>query len=112
MTRYLISFDDGTMNIPEDEMAAVGEAAHVVLREAKAKGVWITGGGLHSQQATIVGTNKEVTEGPFPETKAVLGGFVILELASHAEAIEWAGRFAVACRTPQEIRELMDDPEL
>jgi len=28
MTRYLISFDDGAMNFPEEEMPDVAEAAH------------------------------------------------------------------------------------
>ena len=31
MTRYLISFDDGAMVIPEQELPAVGEAAHAVF---------------------------------------------------------------------------------
>lgn len=35
MTRYLISFDDGTMIIPEEELPAVAEAAHEVVKEAK-----------------------------------------------------------------------------
>ncbi len=46
MERYLISFDDGAMNhIPEEDMAAVGEASRKVVREAKSAGVWIFGGG-------------------------------------------------------------------
>ena len=44
MTRYLISFDDGTMIIPEEELPAVAEAAHQVVYEAKDAGVWIFGG--------------------------------------------------------------------
>lgn len=35
MTRYLISFDDGTMKIPEEELEAVGEAAHAVVHAAQ-----------------------------------------------------------------------------
>ena len=39
MPRYLIAFDDGSMNpIPEEDWPAVGEAAHAVVREAKAPG--------------------------------------------------------------------------
>ena len=34
MTRYLISFDDGAMTFPEEELPAVGEAAHAVVRAA------------------------------------------------------------------------------
>jgi hypothetical protein len=39
MTRYLISFDDGAMVIPEQELPAVGEAAHAVVRAAQEAGV-------------------------------------------------------------------------
>jgi len=112
MTRYLISFDDGTMNIPSEEMPAVGEAAHAILREAKAAGVWVHGGGLYTQQATIVSVDGSVMPGPFPETKAVLGGFAIVNVETREEAVEWAKRWAEACRCPQEVREIMDDPEV
>ena len=110
--RYLISFDDGAMNhISEEDLPEVGEAAHAVVREAKAAGVWIFGGGLHTQQASIVATDGTVTDGPYPETKAVLGGFSILEVPSRDEALQWAAKIAAACRCPQEVREIMYDPE-
>jgi hypothetical protein len=109
--RYLISFDDGTMIIPEEDLPAVGEAAHGVVREAKDAGVWIFGGGLLRQIASIVATDGTVTEGPSPETKVALGGFSIIEVPSHEKALEWAARFAAACRCAQEVREIMYDPE-
>ena len=112
MTRYLISFDDGTMVIPDGELEAVADAAHNVVRAAQAAGAWITGGGLATQAATIVAVDGTATVGPYPETKSVLGGFVILEVGTRADAIEWAARFAAACRCPQEVRELMDDPDI
>lgn len=112
MPRYLISFDDGAMgHIRDDEWQEVSDITHAVTAEAKAAGVWIWGCGLQRQQATIVGTDGSVTPGPFPETKAVVGGFCILEVASHDEAVAWAKRLAVACRCAQEVREIMYDPE-
>lgn len=112
MTRYLISFDDGAMaHIPHHEWPAVGEAAHAVVREAKAAGVWVHGGGVQQQRASIVGTDGVVAHGPFPETKAVLGGFSIIQVSTRADALAWAAKIAVACRCAQEVRELMDDPE-
>jgi len=113
MTRYLISFDDGAMaHIPDDDWPAVGEAAHAVVRDAKAAGVWIHGGGVHRQRASIVGTDGRVTDGPLPETKAVIGGFSIIDVPSREDALAWAARIAVSCRCAQEVRELMDDPEV
>jgi hypothetical protein len=111
MTRYLISFDDGAMTIPEEELPDVPEAAHKVVYEAKDAGVWIFGGGLLSQSASIVGTDGTVTAGPYPETKAVIGGFSIIDVPSREEALEWAAKLAVACRCAQELREIMYDPD-
>ena len=112
MTRYLISFDDGAMDhIPADEMVAVAEASHQVVREAKAAGVWIFGGGLLRQRARIVAPDGTVTDGPDPEPKAVLGGFSIIDVPSREEALAWAAKIAVACRCAQEVREIMDDPD-
>jgi hypothetical protein len=112
MPRYLISFDDGSMDhIPDEDWPSVGEAAHKVVREAKAAGVWIFGGGVQRQQSIIVATDGTMTAGPVPETKAVIGGFSIIEVPSHEEALVWAARIAVGCRCAQEVREIMFDPD-
>jgi hypothetical protein len=111
MTRYLISFDDGTMIIPEADMPDVSEASHQVVYAAKEAGVWIFGGGLLSQRASIVAPDGTTTAGPYPETKAVIGGFSIIEVSSREEALEWAAKIAVACRCAQEVREIFYDPE-
>ena len=112
MPRFLISFDDGSMDhIPDRDWPAVGEAAHAVVREAKAAGVWIFGGGIQRQQSTIVATDGTIASGPVPETKAVVGGFSIIEVPSREEALDWASRIAEACRCAQEVREIMFDPE-
>ena len=112
MTRYLISFDDGTMIIPAEELADVAEAAHKVVQEAKNAGVWVFGGGVVSQRASIVATDGTVTDGPYPETKAVIGGFSVVDVPSREEALEWAAKLAVACRCAQEVREIGTDPNV
>lgn len=112
MPRYLISFDDGAMSfITEEELPAVGEAARAVVRDAKQAGVWIFGAGVLSQRASIVATDGTVSAGPYPETKAVIGGFSIIEVPTREEALAWAARIAAACRCAQEVREIGYDPE-
>ena len=112
MPRYLISFDDGSMDhIPEEDWPAVGEAAHAVVREAKAAGVWIFGGGVRRQRSSVVATDGTITDGPVPETKSVIGGFSIIEVPSREEALAWAARIAKGCRCSQEVRQIMFDPE-
>ena len=112
MPRYLVSFDDGSMDhIPEEDWPAVGEASRAVVRELKQAGAWIFGGGILRQQASIVATDGSVADGPVPETKAVVGGFSIIEVASREDALGWAARIAEACRCSQEVREIFYDPE-
>jgi hypothetical protein len=112
MERYLISFDDGAMDhVSEEALPEVGEAAHRVVQEAKDAGVWIFGGGLLRQQASYVATDGTVTDGPYPETKAVVGGFSIIEVPTREDALVWAAKIAAACRCAQEVREIMYDPE-
>lgn len=112
MPRYLISFDDGLMDhITDEELPAVSDASHQVVRDAKAAGVWIFGGGIARQQAAIVAPDGTVTPGPMPERKAVVGGFSVLEVAAREVALEWAAKIAASCRCAQEVREIMYDPE-
>jgi hypothetical protein len=110
MTRYLISFDDGWMTFPREDLPAVAKAATAVVQEAQDAGVWVYGAGLESQRASIVDTDGMVTDGPFPETKEIIGGFAIVDVPSREEALEWAAKIAVACRCAQEVRELLPDP--
>ena len=109
MARYLISFDAHAMDhIPGEEMVAAGKAAHAVVQEAVDAGVWVFGGGLENQCASIVAADGTVIDGPYPEA---VGGFSIVDVLSREEALVWAAKIAVACRCAQEVRELMPDPE-
>jgi hypothetical protein len=112
MTRYLISFDDGAMTFPEADLPAVSEASHAVVHEAQAAGVWVTGGGIQGHEVSVVATDGSVDDDPPRKPGRHLGGFSILEVSSREEALAWAGKIAAACRCAQEVRELMDDPDV
>ncbi len=109
MTRYLISFDDGAMTFPEEQLPDVAQAAHEVVQEAKHAGVWVFGGGLKGHEASVVATDGSVADDPYPEGKAQLGGFAVVESPSREHALEWAAKIAFACRCAQEVRELLPD---
>jgi hypothetical protein len=94
MTQFLISFDDGAMTFPEEDLPDV----------AKAAGVFVFSGGLASQRASVVATDGTITDGPYPETKEVIGGLAVVDVPSREEALEWAAKIAVACRCAQEVR--------
>ena len=47
MSHYLISFPSSAMNhVSEEDLPAVGASARAVIREAKAAGVYVFGGGI------------------------------------------------------------------
>ena len=112
MTGYLISFPGGAMDhIPEEEMPAVGEAAHAVVQEAMDAGVWVFGGGLAEDvDPVMVAGDGTITAGTYPQTKEFNGGFTVLDVPSRDAALQWAAKIASACRCAQEIREFMPDP--
>lgn len=107
MTRFLISFDARAMDhIPHEDMPAVSEAAHAVVREAMDAGAWVFGGGLENQKASIVAIDRTATYGPYPRPSADSPS----STHPHAGALKWAAKTAVACRCAREVREFMPDP--
>ncbi|WP_321796871.1 YciI family protein [Caballeronia sp. J97] len=112
MTKFLISFPGSAMNIADEDMAAVSEAAHAVIREAKNAGVYVFGGGINGDVAPLmVAADGTVTNETYPQTREFDGGFCVLELPSREAAVLWAAKIAEACRCSQELREFGYDPE-
>ena len=111
MTKYLISFPSAAMVVPEGELPAVADAAHAVIEEAKDAGVYVFGGGIdEAVPPVMVAGDGAVTEGTYPQTTQLEGGYTVLEVPSREAALEWAAKIAVACRCAQEVREFQYDP--
>ena len=68
-----------------------------------------------SARVRFKGGKSKVTDGPFPETKEVVGGFWIIQVKSREEALEWASRIPGSDNEMVEVRRLFDitdfDPE-
>ncbi|WP_432943200.1 YciI family protein [Kribbella sp. CA-253562] len=107
MTQYLISFEDGAMDVTDEELPQVADDAHAVVQEAKDAGVFVFTGGLdYSQRHAVVATDGGVvTDGPYPETKELIGGLMVVDVPTFEAALEWAAKVAVACRCAQDVRE-------
>ena len=77
--------------------AALMEEIDRLAQEGAQKGTLVSFGGLHptSSGARIRLTNGKLitTDGPFTESKEVIGGFSIINVASKAEAVEEALTF-------------------
>ena len=111
MTQYLISFNDGDMTFPEEDLPNVAKAARAVVQEAKNAGVFVFAGGLGDPgRASVVAVDGTVTDGPNRVTKDFIGGFTVVDVATREAALEWAAKIAVACRCAQEVREFLSAP--
>jgi hypothetical protein len=53
-----------------------------------------------------------VTDGPFAESKEVIGGYWIIQVRSREEAIEWARRAPMSNNEVIEVRQIHEMPEV
>lgn len=75
-------------------------------------GVLIGCEGLHppsmGARVSFPGGKPKVVDGPFAEVKEVLGGYWLIDVASRAEAIEWASRCPGSENEVIEIRQVQE----
>jgi hypothetical protein len=62
-------------------------------------------------KVTVREGKARVVDGPFTESKEVLGGFYMVECASRDEAIKWAAKCPGAEDGTMEVREVMYIPK-
>lgn len=68
------------------------------------------GGGIdESVEPVLVAGDGSVSAGTYPGSR-LNGGFLVLEVPTREQALEWARKIAVACRCAQELREFGYDP--
>ena len=109
MAEYLIAFnDDWVPDHTVEELREKSRALRPLLAEMRAAGVLIFTGGL-DDSAPVFSVDASsgtplFTDGPFAESKELLGGFAVVDVADEQQARLWAGKIAVACGWPQEVR--------
>jgi hypothetical protein len=76
---------------------ALMDAMEKLTQDAVKNGTMVLGGGLaptaQSNRVRLAGGKISVIDGPFTESKEVIGGFAIIELKSKEEALEVAKHF-------------------
>jgi hypothetical protein len=91
----VFKYDPSTQTGPptEEDMSRMGR----LIGEMSAAGVLVDTGGVEptgtSMRVRRSGTNTSVTDGPFTESKEVVGGFAVLNVSSREEALTWTNRF-------------------
>ena len=80
--------------------------------ELQKAGVLLALDGLHppsmGARVAFAGGKAKVTDGPFIETKEVLGGYWMIKVNSKQEAIEWASRCPGSDNEVIEIRQVQE----
>jgi hypothetical protein len=112
MPYYLISGYLPENFDPSSQDEAAVEEIHALNREMIAAGVRRFAGGLGAAHTLRAQPNGEVlvTDGPYLETKELVGGITIVETADLDEALEWARRGARVFGAPVELREIFFVP--
>ncbi|WP_434041081.1 MULTISPECIES: YciI family protein [Sorangium] len=121
--RFIITAAPGTDKATTEAEGAPDEelfAAYMKYNEEMAKaGVLIASEGLNPAGARarvgISGGKRAVLDGPFVETKELVGGFYLIEVSSKEEAVEWALRCPVGLGSAEvltihQMTELSDIP--
>ena len=101
--------------MPSAEMFSAMEKFNEELINA---GIMLDGTGLtpssRGARVRFSGSNRTVTDGPFPETKELIAGFMIWKVSSLQEAIDWVKK----CPNPMiedsdiEIRPFIEPEDL
>ncbi len=110
MLYMFLLYHDPSVPPPPDIM----DRHFAVWREAKSKGSYLTSEAIgDTSNATTVRVRDGktlITDGPFAETKEVLGGFYILDCKDLDEALEYAAKIPDSLNGAVEVRPVMSVP--
>ena len=117
MTQYAIYFNQQWVGDHTEEwFRGRGPLSRAVVDEMRAAGVLVFAGGLEEELETAFSADATsgallVTDGPYIESKEWLGGLTVIDVADDDTAKVWAGKVAVACGWPQEVRRFKARPK-
>jgi hypothetical protein len=111
---YLLAIfsDESWVHHTAEEMARVMKGHKELEDEMRARGAFRGGAGLSPSDAAVTvrfGSGKPplLTDGPFAETKELLGGFYLVEAETREEAIDYARRIPGVASRAIEVRPVM-----
>jgi hypothetical protein len=93
----------------------VAEGVGKVVEDLSKAGVLLFAEGVHRSslgaRVKVAGGKRTVTDGPFAETKELIGGVIVVDVRSKDEAIEWAARLAEALDGEIEVRRVVEEAD-
>ena len=114
MNYICMVFNDPTEldRLSESEFGEVCRVCGDWVGELELRGKHVFSAGLQSPTTAKtfrrLGSGVKVTDGPYTETKELLGGFTIFDADSHEEAVAEASKLAAICKGTLELRPVMD----
>ena len=95
MANFLFVYRGGEPNpkMTPEEMQQIMQKWGAWIGEAMQKGWMLDPGDALTKEGRVVNAKKVVTDGPFVESKEIVGGFAILRANSKAEAVQMAKDF-------------------
>jgi hypothetical protein len=100
-------------SLPAEQRQAVSEAYFHFTEELRGAGKMVAGDALQpiSTATSIRVRDGETltTDGPFAETKEVLGGYYLIDVDTIDEALEWAAKIPGAQYGTIEVRPVVTD---
>jgi hypothetical protein len=110
MATHKHRYIDGCRPLAPAQAASMG----ALVEEMKRAGVLLAAEGLQpsaqSTRITSLGGQPLVTDGPFTESKELLGGFVIVRADTLRQAVDWAVRYFSVVDTEQVDVRLVTEP--
>ncbi|WP_433009230.1 YciI family protein [Kribbella sp. CA-294648] len=93
----------------------VVEGVGKVIDDLSKAGVLLFAEGVHRSslgaRVKVASGKRTVTDGPFAETKELIGGVIVVDVRSKEEAIEWAARLAEALDDEVEVRRVVEEAD-
>ncbi|TDU91208.1 hypothetical protein EV138_4809 [Kribbella voronezhensis] len=93
----------------------VAEGVGKVVEDLSKAGVLLFAEGVHRSslgaRVKVAGGKRTVTDGPFAETKELIGGVIVIDVRNKDEAIEWAARLAAALDAEVEVRRVVEEAD-
>ena len=113
MKDFMFIFRGGSdaQNYSAEQMQKHMQKWFAWIDKLKAKGQYVDGKPLTPAGKTVKGSNALVTDGPFAESKEIVGGFFLIQADSFEEAVEIAkGCPDLPLNGSVEVREVMQIP--
>jgi hypothetical protein len=116
MQYMLLIYDDESVwgSMPEDERNAVMGEYFAYTESLKAAGKYVAGDALQptgtAKSLRVRDGDVTTSDGPFAETKEVLGGYYLVDVDTEDEALEWAAKIPSARFGTIEVRPIVVFP--